>query len=115
MSKFRMLGLGFKQCSHLCRNLQLNAPPALGSGLDGLFQNCRPSSGGQLAQVLLAFLFQALALGFQPSGFGFLAKTLFLYHGLGGLALGLVVLLHVAAGLKHWRLKDGIMTRISLP
>jgi len=31
------------------------------------------------------------------------------------LVLGLVVLLHMAAGIKHWRLKDGVMTRISLP
>lgn len=44
-----------------------------------------------------------------------LGETLFSYHGLGGIALGLVVLLHMAAGLKHWKLKDGVMTRISLP
>lgn len=44
-----------------------------------------------------------------------LGETLFFYHGLGGLALGLVVLLHMAAGIKHWRLKDGVMTRMSLP
>ena len=44
-----------------------------------------------------------------------LGETLFFYHGLGGLALGLTVLLHMAAGIKHWRLKDGVMTRISLP
>ena len=44
-----------------------------------------------------------------------LGETLFFYHGLGGLALALVVLLHMAAGIKHWRLKDGVMTRISLP
>ncbi|QGU32512.1 cytochrome b [Thermochromatium tepidum] len=44
-----------------------------------------------------------------------LGETLFLYHGLGALALALVVLVHMAAGIKHWRLKDGVMTRISLP
>ena len=44
-----------------------------------------------------------------------LGETLFFYHGLGGLALALVVLLHMAAGIKHWRLKDGVMTRMSLP
>lgn len=44
-----------------------------------------------------------------------LGETLFAFHGLGGLAVLALVLLHVAAGLKHWRLKDGIMTRISLP
>lgn len=44
-----------------------------------------------------------------------LGETLFFYHGLGGLIVFGLVLLHTAAGLKHWRLKDGIMTRISLP
>ena len=44
-----------------------------------------------------------------------LGETLFFFHGIGGLAVGLLVLVHMAAGLKHWRLKDGIMTRISLP
>ena len=73
--------------------------------------------GGALATAAAGYPVQFFGLnlpgliGQNPE----LAKTLFLYHGLGGLALGLVVLLHVAAGLKHWRLKDGIMTRISLP
>ncbi len=44
-----------------------------------------------------------------------LGETLFSYHGIGGLILLVLVLVHTAAGLKHWRLKDGIMTRISLP
>jgi cytochrome b561 len=44
-----------------------------------------------------------------------LGETLFDLHGLGGLAVLALVLVHTAAGLKHWRLKDGIMTRISLP
>jgi cytochrome b561 len=44
-----------------------------------------------------------------------LGEMLFGYHGIGGLVLAFLVLIHVAAGLKHWRLKDGVMTRISLP
>ncbi|AFL72962.1 cytochrome b [Thiocystis violascens] len=44
-----------------------------------------------------------------------LGATLFFYHGIGGLVVLGLVLVHTAAGLKHWRLKDGIMTRISLP
>ncbi|MBK1718187.1 cytochrome b [Thiocystis violacea] len=44
-----------------------------------------------------------------------LGAMLFFYHGIGGLAVGVLVLVHMAAGLKHWKLKDGIMTRISLP
>ncbi|AHF04094.1 cytochrome B561 [Marichromatium purpuratum 984] len=44
-----------------------------------------------------------------------LAKMLFGYHGLGALAIFVLVVIHTAAGLKHWRLKDGVMTRISLP
>ncbi len=44
-----------------------------------------------------------------------LGEQLFDLHGLGALILGLTVLVHMAAGIKHWRLKDGIMARISLP
>jgi len=44
-----------------------------------------------------------------------LGEQLFLMHGIGGLVLLAVLLLHIAAGLKHWKLKDGIMKRISLP
>lgn len=44
-----------------------------------------------------------------------LGNLLFLIHGIGGLLLLAVLLLHIAAGLKHWKLKDGIMQRISLP
>ncbi|QIK37595.1 cytochrome b [Caldichromatium japonicum] len=44
-----------------------------------------------------------------------LGEELFDLHGLGALILGLAVLVHMAAGIKHWLLKDGIMTRISLP
>jgi len=44
-----------------------------------------------------------------------LGAMLFTYHGIGGLIVAGLLLIHIAAGLKHWRLKDGIMTRISLP
>ncbi|WP_206171523.1 cytochrome b [Thiorhodococcus mannitoliphagus] len=44
-----------------------------------------------------------------------LGEMMFFYHGIGGLIVGVLVLIHIAAGIKHWRLKDGIMTRISLP
>lgn len=44
-----------------------------------------------------------------------LGETLFFYHGLGALIIAGLLLVHIAAGLKHWRLKDGVMTRISLP
>lgn len=44
-----------------------------------------------------------------------LSEQLFQFHLYGGIALALLVVLHIAAGLKHWKLKDGIMRRISLP
>jgi cytochrome b561 len=44
-----------------------------------------------------------------------LGEQIFLLHGIGGLAMLLLILIHMAAGLKHWKLKDGIMRRISLP
>ncbi len=44
-----------------------------------------------------------------------LGDTLFLFHGIGALVLFILVVVHIAAGLKHWRLKDGVMARISLP
>jgi cytochrome b561 len=73
--------------------------------------------GGALATTLSGYPVQFF--GFELPGLlaenKELGETLFFYHGLGGLALGLVVLLHMAAGIKHWRLKDGVMTRISLP
>lgn len=56
----------------------MHAPPALGCGLDGLFQYCYPSLRGELVQVLLAKVFLALALGFKPFRFGFLVQTFFL-------------------------------------
>lgn len=44
-----------------------------------------------------------------------LGEMMFFYHGIGGLIVAVLLLIHIAAGLKHWKLKDGIMTRISLP
>ena len=73
--------------------------------------------GGALATAASGYPVQFFGLelpGLLPENKE-LGETLVLYHGLGGLALGLVVLLHMAAGIKHWRLKDGVMTRISLP
>lgn len=43
-------------------------------------------------------------------------ETVFELHGLGGIAVLLLVLVHTAAAIKHWLvLKDGMMNRISLP
>jgi len=44
-----------------------------------------------------------------------LSKQLFQVHGIAGLALLALVVLHIAAAIKHWKQKDGIMRRISLP
>jgi len=44
-----------------------------------------------------------------------LSDQLFAVHGYTGLAVAALLLLHIGAGLKHWKLKDGIMRRISLP
>lgn len=44
-----------------------------------------------------------------------LGNQLFLAHGIGGIALAAVLLLHIGAGLKHWKRKDGVMRRVSLP
>lgn len=44
-----------------------------------------------------------------------LSEQLFLIHGIAGLALIALLVLHIGAGLRHWKLKNGIMRRISLP
>ena len=44
-----------------------------------------------------------------------LSKQLFMVHGYAGLVVALLLVLHIGAGLKHWRQKDGVMRRISLP
>ncbi|MEO1092549.1 MAG: cytochrome b/b6 domain-containing protein [Pseudomonadota bacterium] len=45
-----------------------------------------------------------------------LSETLFWLHGIVGVAIAALALLHIAAALRHWRvLKDGVMARIALP
>ncbi|MCF7983558.1 MAG: cytochrome b/b6 domain-containing protein [Thiohalocapsa sp.] len=44
-----------------------------------------------------------------------LSKTLFQFHGYAGLVLLGLIVLHVGAAIKHWRKKDNVMRRISLP
>jgi cytochrome b561 len=45
-----------------------------------------------------------------------LAKTLFTMHGLGGITVLLLVLIHTAAAIKEWRTPNStMMRRISLP
>jgi cytochrome b561 len=44
-----------------------------------------------------------------------LSERLFLFHGIGGLILAALLVLHMGAGLRHWMRKDGIMRRMSLP
>lgn len=45
-----------------------------------------------------------------------LSATLYRLHAMLGVAIGALVLIHVAAALRHWLvLKDGVMRRISLP
>ncbi|WP_295541071.1 cytochrome b/b6 domain-containing protein [uncultured Thiohalocapsa sp.] len=44
-----------------------------------------------------------------------LSEQLFMLHGYAGLAIAALLVLHIGAGIRHWRRKDGIMRRISLP
>ena len=44
-----------------------------------------------------------------------LSEQLFLVHGIAGLVLSALVLLHIGAAIKHLKRKDGVMRRISLP
>ena len=45
-----------------------------------------------------------------------LSETLFRFHGIVGVLIAALALLHIAAALRHWlMLKDGVMTRIALP
>jgi cytochrome b561 len=44
-----------------------------------------------------------------------LSERLFQFHGIGGLILAALLVLHVGAALRHWMRKDGIMRRMSLP
>lgn len=81
---------------------------------------------GLIAQPIVGWA--ATAAGGFPVQFfgwvlpGFLAKdtglseTLYAVHGAIGAAIVLLVLLHVAGALRHWLvLRDGVMTRMSLP
>jgi cytochrome b561 len=43
------------------------------------------------------------------------AEELFDLHGVIAAVVAGLLVLHIGAGLKHWKLKDGIMRRISLP
>jgi cytochrome b561 len=43
-----------------------------------------------------------------------LSERLFQLHGIGGLILTALLVLHTGAGLRHWMRKDGIMQRMSL-
>jgi len=73
--------------------------------------------GGWVATAISGYpiqFFGWLQPGLDPANKE-LGEQLFLMHGIGGLVLLAVLLLHIAAGLKHWKLKDGIMKRISLP
>ncbi|MEM6678635.1 MAG: cytochrome b/b6 domain-containing protein [Pseudomonadota bacterium] len=45
-----------------------------------------------------------------------LSEAAFRLHGILGLAIGALVILHIGAALRHWLvLKDGVMRRIGLP
>jgi cytochrome b561 len=44
-----------------------------------------------------------------------LSERLFLIHGIAGLALIGLLVVHIGAALRHWRRRDGVMRRISLP
>jgi cytochrome b561 len=44
-----------------------------------------------------------------------LGKQLFLAHGIGGVALLVILLLHIGGAIKHARRKDGVVKRMTLP
>jgi len=44
-----------------------------------------------------------------------LSERLFQFHGIAGLILTVLLVLHMGAGLRHWMRKDGITRRMSLP
>ena len=44
-----------------------------------------------------------------------LSERIFQLHGIGGLMLTVLLVLHMGAGLRHWLRKDGITRRMSLP
>ena len=75
--------------------------------------------GGWIATAIGGFPVQFFNVTL-PGLPGFIAENkdisaqLFWLHGIGGLVLAGLVVLHVAAGLRHWARKDGVMKRISL-
>lgn len=79
--------------------------------------------GGWMATWLGGFPVQFFGLfgenGWQPPAFigkdEALSKQLFMVHGYAGIAVAVLALLHIAAAIRHWRRKDGVMRRISLP
>lgn len=44
-----------------------------------------------------------------------LSAQLFQLHGIGGLIVLALLVLHIGAAIRHWKHKDGITRRISLP
>jgi len=44
-----------------------------------------------------------------------LSQQLFLIHGISGLVLLGLILVHIGAAIMHWRRRDGVMRRIGLP
>ncbi|MCG6940322.1 MAG: cytochrome b/b6 domain-containing protein [Thiohalocapsa sp.] len=109
---------------------RLSPPPAYEKPLTGLE---KVISGGTLLLLYILLIglpiggWLATAAGGHPVQFfdwtlpGFvgenkaLSEQLFTYHGYAALAVAALLVLHIAAGIKHWKLKDGIMRRISLP
>jgi cytochrome b561 len=73
--------------------------------------------GGALATMLGGYPVQFFAWELPA----FLAKNealsqqLFAAHGIAGLIVLALLVLHIGAAIKHWKLGDGIMHRISLP
>lgn len=73
--------------------------------------------GGWLATAISGFPVQFFGWsqpGLDPANKE-LGEQLFLAHGIGGLVLLALLLLHIGAGIRHWKLKDGIMQRVGLP
>jgi cytochrome b561 len=44
-----------------------------------------------------------------------LSAQMFEFHLYGGIALTVLLVLHIGAGIRHWKKQDGVMRRISLP
>jgi cytochrome b561 len=73
--------------------------------------------GGWLATAISGFPVQFFGWsqpGLDPANQA-LGQQLFLAHGVGGLVLLALLLLHIGAGIKHTKRKDGVMKRMSLP